>query len=99
MGVLSPTLTICVIAAAFFERFKDSDTLQHVMTVIRPVSVGLIWGVLIDQCQTNYIIGGSVQIFGILIGILGTLILVRFKWSIPKVICAAAVLGVVFCQG
>ena len=99
LGVLSPTLTICVIAAAFFERFKNSDTLQHVMTIIRPVCVGLIWGVLIDQCQTNYIIGGSVQIFGILIGILGTLILVRFKWGIPKVICAAAVLGVVFCQG
>ena len=99
LGVLSPTLTICVIAAAFFERFKNSDTLQHVMTIIRPVCVGLIWGVLIDQCQTNYITGGSVQIIGILIGILGVFLLVRYKWSIPKVICTAAVLGVIFCQG
>lgn len=99
LGVLAPTLTICVMAAIFFERFKNSDTLQHVMTIIRPVCVGLIWGVLIDQCQTNYITGGTVQITGILIGILGALLLVRFKWSIPKVICTATVLGVIFCRG
>ena len=96
-GVLSPTLTICATAAVFFERFKNSDTLQHVMTTVRPVCVGLIWGVLIDQCRTNYLTGGTVQITGILIGILGVFLLVRFKWSIPKVICTAAVLGVIFC--
>ena len=99
LGVLSPTLTICVMAAAFFERFKNSDVLKDVMTIIRPVCVGLIWGVLIDQCQTNYITGGAVQIAGILIGLLGVFLLIRFKWSIPKVICIAAVLGAVFCQG
>lgn len=99
LGVLSPTLTICAMAAVFFERFKNSAALQDVMTVIRPVCIGLIWGVLIDQFQTNYLAGGAVQTVGILIGILGTLLLVRLKWSIPKVIGAAAVLGVIFCTG
>lgn len=99
LGVLSPTLTICAMAAVFFERFKNSAALQDVMTVIRPVCIGLIWGVLIDQFQTNYFAGGTVQIVGVLIGILGTLLLVRLKWSIPKVIGAAAVLGVIFCAG
>lgn len=99
LGVLSPTLTICAMAAVFFERFKNSAALQDVMTVIRPVCIGLIWGVLIDQFQTNYLAGGTVQIVGVLIGILGTLLLVRLKWSIPKVIGAAAVLGVIFCTG
>ena len=99
LGVLSPTLTICAMAAVFFERFKNSAALQNVMTIIRPVCIGLIWGVLIDQFQTNYLAGGTVQITGILIGILGTLLLVRLKWSIPKVIGAAAALGVIFCTG
>ena len=99
LGVLAPTLTICVAAAAFFERFKNSAVLKDVMTMIRPICVGLIWGVLIDQCQINYIAGGTVQIIGVLIGILGTLLLLRFKWSVPRVICAAAVLGVIFCPG
>lgn len=99
LGVLSPTLTICAMAAVFFERFKNSAALQDVMTVIRPVCIGLIWGVLIDQFQTNYLAGGTVQIVGVLIGILGALLLVRLKWSIPKVIGAAAVLGVIFCTG
>lgn len=97
LGILAPTFTICAAAAAFFEKFKDSDLLKHIMTAVRPVCVGLIWAVIISLCQTNYMAGGAVSIPGILIGILGVLLLVRFKWSIPKVICTAAVLGVIFC--
>lgn len=98
MGVLTPTFTICAAAAVFFERFKSSDVLKDVMTAVRPVCVGLIWAVIISLCQTNYITGGSVQVSGILIGILGAYLLVRRKWSVPKVICTAAVCGIMFCK-
>lgn len=98
LGILTPTFTICAAAAVFFEKFKDSSILQHIMTAVRPVCVGLIWAVIISLCQTNYMVSGTVSIPGILIGILGVILLVRFKWSIPKVICTAAVLGVIFCQ-
>lgn len=97
LGVLTPTFTVCALAAVFFERFKDSGTLKHVMTAVRPVCIGLIWAVLIDLCRTNYIAGGSVQIGSVLIGILGVYLLIRRKWSVPKAICAAAVLGIIFC--
>ena len=96
LGVLMPTFTVCALAAVFFERFKNSGTLQHVMTTVRPVCIGLIWAVLIDLCRTNYIAGGSVQISSTLIGILGVYLLVCRKWRVPTVICAAAVLGIVF---
>lgn len=99
LGILTPTFTICAAAAVFFERFKDSSLLKHIMTAVRPVCVGLIWAVIISLCQTNYTVGGAVSVRGILIGALGVLLLVRFKWSIPKVICTAAVLGVIFCPG
>ena len=98
-GMLTPTFTVCALAAVFFERFKNSAVLKHVMTTVRPVCIGLIWAVIISLCQTNYMVSGAVSIPSILIGILGVFLLVRYKWSIPKVICAAAVLGVVFCQG
>ena len=98
MGVLMPTWTICAAAAVFFERFKNSDAWKNVMTAVRPVCIGLIWAVIISLCQTNYIVGGSVQISGILIGILGVYLLVRRKWSVPKVICVAAMLGILFCK-
>ena len=97
LGILTPTFTICAAAAVFFEKFRDSGLLKHIMTAVRPVCVGLIWAVIISLCQTNYTAGGAVSVPGILIGVLGVLLLVRFKWSIPKVICTAAVLGVVFC--
>lgn len=97
LGALTPTFTICALAAVFFERFKDSGALKDVMTIVRPVCIGLIWAVIIGLCQTNYIAGGDLQLSGILIGLLGVYLLMRREWSVPKVICAAAALGILFC--
>ena len=97
LGILMPTFTICAIAAIFFERFKNSNILKHIMTTVRPVCIGLIWAVIIELCQTNYIGDNAVQASSILIGVLGIYLLVRRKWSVPKVICIAAVLGIAFC--
>lgn len=96
-GVLMPTLTVCVIAAIFFERFKNSRVLTGILFGVRPVCIGLIWAVIIDLCQTNYIVNGQVQIFGILIGLLAVWLLLRWKWSVPAVITVSAVLGILLC--
>ena len=96
LGILMPTFTVCAAAAVFFERFKDSNVLKNVMSFVRPVCIGLIWAVIINLCLTNYVEGGSVQITGIMIGILGVYLIIRRKWSVPKVICIGAVLGMLF---
>lgn len=93
-GVLMPTFTVCMIAAIFFERFKASRVLKGILFGVRPVCIGLIWAVIIDLCQTNYIVGGNIQLVSILIGLLAVYLLIRWKWSVPKVIIAAAVLGI-----
>ena len=85
-------------AAVFFEKFKKSRVLGDVMQAVRPVCVGLIWAVIIDLCRTNYIVSGSVEIVGVLIAALGVYLIFRWKWSVPKVICVAAVLGMIFCR-
>ena len=96
-GVLMPTLTICLVAAIFFERFKNSHALKGILFGVRPVCIGLIWAVILNLSYTNYIVGGSVQLASALIGILGTYLLIGRKWSVPKVIIAAAALGIVLC--
>lgn len=98
LGILMPTFTVCAVAAVFFERFKGSNVLKNIMGFVRPVCIGLIWAVIINLCLTNYIDGSSVQISAILIGILGVYLIIRRKWSVPKVICVGAVLGMLFCQ-
>ena len=88
LGTLSPTLTVCLLAAIFFERFRKSSFMTRLMTGVRPACVGMIFGVVISLCATNYAAEpGGVSWPAIRIGALGLLLLVRFKVSILKVIC------------
>ena len=94
LGTLSPTLTVCLLAAIFFERFRKSSFMTRLMTGVRPACVGMIFGVVISLCATNYTAElGGVSWPAIAIGALGLLLLVRFKVSIPKVICLSGALG------
>lgn len=96
LGVLAPTFTVCVAAAFFFERFRESRILKNILFGVRPVCIGLIWAVILDLCRTNYLAGG-LRLAPVCIGALAVYLLLRRKWSVPKVIIAAAALGLVFC--
>lgn len=96
LGILAPTFTVCAAAAIFFEKFKSSRALKHIMLGVRPVAIGLIWAVILDLCYTNYLAGGSVQLTSIFLGIGALILLVKFKFSIPKTIMIAALCGVLF---
>ena len=86
LGVLSPTLLICAAAAVMFEKFRESDFMKKVMYGIRPACLGLT--------ATNYTnAAGSISYGAALIGVAATVLLLKFKISIPKVILLSAVLG------
>ena len=88
------TLSVCLLAAIFFERFRKSSFMTRLMTGVRPACVGMIFGVVFSLCATNYAADpGGVSWPAIAIGALGLLLLVRFKVSIPKVICLSGALG------
>ena len=90
-------LTVCLLAAIFFERFRKSSFMTKVMTGVRPACVGMIFGVIFSLCTTNYAADwGGISWPTIAIGALSLLLLVRFKVSIPKVICLSGALGIVF---
>ena len=85
LGTLSPTLTVCLLAAIFFERFRKSSFMTRLMTGVRPACVGMIFGVVISLCATNYAAEPG--------GVSWPAIAIRFKVSIPKVICLSGALG------
>ena len=94
LGVLSPTLLVCSIAAVMFEKFKDSDFMHRVMLGILPSCLGLIAGVLLSLALTNYATdAGTVSFAAVFIGVAGLILLLKYKVSIFKVILISAALG------
>ncbi|MCQ2443113.1 MAG: chromate transporter [Oscillospiraceae bacterium] len=96
-GILTPTFTICAVAALFFERFKQSDILKGIMIGVRPVCIGLIWAVILNLGVSNYFADWTPQWGSMLVAVVGAYLLIRRKWSVPAVIVLAAVLGILVC--
>lgn len=96
-GVLMPTMTFTLIAAIFIQKFKDSKILKNIMSGVRPVCIGMIFGIAISLCGTNYTQDGMVYIPYILLGILDVFLLFKKKYTVPKIIgINAAVGGIIF---
>ena len=99
LGVLTPTLTLCAVAAVFFEHFKNSRRLAQVMTGVRPACIGMVAGVLISLSQVNYFEGVHVSLPSLALGLLDMILLIKFKVSIPKVLGLSALLGLLLFGG
>ena len=93
-GLRTAALLICAAAAVMFEKFRESDFMKKVMYGIRPACLGLIIAVVCSLTATNYTnAAGSISYGAALIGAAATVLLLKFKVSIPKVILLSAVLG------
>ena len=94
-GVLLPAVTVGLIAAMFLKRFKESRGLSNALFGIRPVCIGMISAVIVQQSISNYagtaLAGVSLQAIGI--GIVAAILLIRFRWSVPRTILVSALLG------
>lgn len=93
-AVMVPSLTVCMLAAVFLNKFKESRLLQNALYGIRPVCIGMIAAVIIELSLTNYV--GT--LFGIswqalVIGLVSFAVLYFAKWNVPKTILLAAALG------
>ena len=93
LGVLTPTFTLCAVAAVFFEKFKNSRALKNIMTGVRPAALGIIAAVMIDLSRTNYLVNAVFSWRAAVIALLAFYLLARRKWSVPKVIVLSALLG------
>ena len=95
LGVLTPTFSVAAVAAIFFQKFQKSHRMEEILTGVRPVCIGLIIGVIVSFCQTNYIIDSAISPQAILIGVIDLVLLFKWQVSIPKIILLSALLGLV----
>ena len=97
LGVITPSLTVTMLVAMFMAKFKESRLMDEALYGIRPVCIGMIFAVMIQQSMVNY--AGTLLGFlswpAVVIGLVSLLVLFRFRWSVPKTIVLAAVLGLI----
>ena len=98
-GVLFPSFTLTMLAAVFLEKFKESRLMSEALYGIRPVCIGMIFAVIVQQSMANYAgpLFGLISWPTIVIGLVSLVVLVYFKWSVPKAILLAAGLGLLLC--
>lgn len=96
LGVLTPAFTLTLIIAVFFERFKNSKAMRSVMAVVKPVCIAMLVGVLVTMGEETFFSDGSFLPFSMLIAVLMFALILHLKWIVPKVICTAALLGILF---
>lgn len=94
-GVLTPALTLCAIAAAFFARFKESKIMRHILVGVRPACFGMILGVVASLSMSNYFDSAGPNFPALVIGLADLFLLVKRKMSIPKVLLFSACAGLV----
>ena len=95
MGALSPTYTLCAVAAVFFDHFRDNKRLGEIMTGVRPACVGMVAGVIVDLVLVNYVEAGNIHVPSVILGAVDLVLLLKFHMSIPKVLMLSAVAGII----
>lgn len=95
LGVVTPSFTLCVAAAVFFQRFKNSRIMQHILLGVRPACLGLVAGLLVTLFVQNYMSGMHLKPFSLMIGAVDFYLLQYRKAGIPFVICFSAAAGLV----
>lgn len=94
-GVLLPSLTITMLAAMFFKRFRDSRLMDEALYGIRPVCIGMIAAILVQQSLANYFVASAVSLPALAIGFVALVLILKFKVGVPVVILVSALLGLI----
>lgn len=97
-GVLSPSFTLAFAVAVFFEKFRKNEIMQSVMEFVKPVCIAMILDVILTLSRENYMAEEKLQLYSLGIGMIVLYLLLKRKWSVPKVIAVSAFLGI-FCYG
>ena len=93
LGALTPALTLYAMAAAFFNRFRESRIMQRILVGVRPACLGMVLAVLVNLAGSTYLKQGTPHYAAIGIGLLDLVLVVKCKVSIPVVILLSAGLG------
>lgn len=95
LGVLTPSLTIGVLASHYLHKLKDTSVMQRILSGTRPTCIALILTTVLSLAQTTFIPEGSVRYFSILITVIIAFLMHKKKMNIPQCILVAAILGLI----
>lgn len=95
LGILTPSLTLCAVAAVFFNRFKGSPIMQRILIGVRPACLGMVLGVLISLSLSNYTTQSGINLPVIAISVVDLVLLLKYKVHIPIVLLFSAGAGLV----
>lgn len=95
LGVLSPTLTLGAVAAAFFHHFKNSKIMRRILIGVRPACLGMVLGVLVSLSKNSYIASSGLNYPALAIGGADLVLLLRYKLSVPKILLFSAGAGLI----
>jgi len=99
LGVMMPSLTLCMAAAHFIVKLKGNAILERIMRGVRPVSMGMLLAVAVTLSLSTFHTGAGGPVLAgirwnlIAIAVICGFVMFRFKISIPKAIVLAAMLG------
>lgn len=96
LGVMVPSLTLCMAAAVFLRKLKGNKYLEHALWGIRPACVGMLAAVVVTLSLSTFFSKGSIYEVSwnlILIALITGGVMYRFKLSVPKSMFLAAFLG------
>lgn len=95
LGVMTPALTLTMLAAAFFQRFQNAPLMKKLLMGVRPACLGMIIGMLVSMSLENYFPGSAVKIPALVIGLVDLVLLMKYKLSVPRTIILSALMGLV----
>lgn len=93
-GVLTPTLTLTLVMALLFERFRGSSRLNGILRVIKPLCIAMIAAVILTLSAENYFNSHGLDLAAVGVAALSFVLLRRFHWQVPLVIAQAAGWGI-----
>lgn len=95
-GVLTPAFTLTLLAAIFFSKFRESSLMKKILFIVKPICVAMILVTIFGLVRQNYFDERGLHFISCGIGIFMFYLLVRRKWSIPRVIGLSAFIGILF---
>lgn len=94
LGTMMPSLTICMVAAHFIHKFRDSKTMDNVLHGIRPICIGMLISIAFSMAKSVLWASHTIYWNLLLISLISSYCLFKKNLSIPKTILIAAVLGI-----
>ena len=94
LGALTPSFTLCLIAAIFFEKFRKANIMQKILVGVRPACIAMVIGIIVTLSMSNYVKSSGISPVAIIISIVDIVLLRFAKLGIPTVIIISAVIGI-----